>query len=30
LKGILDIGAGQILIEAGLLRQHLHHRLLQF
>jgi hypothetical protein len=30
LKGILDVAAGQILIEAGLLRQYLHHRLLQF
>ena len=29
-KGILDVAAGQILIEAGLLRQHLHDRLLQF
>ena len=30
LKGILDVAAGQILIEAGPLRQHLHDRLLQF
>ena len=30
LHGILDIASGQILVEAGLLRQHLRDRLLQF
>ncbi len=30
LEGVLDVAAGQVRIEAGPLRQHLHDRLLQF